>query len=637
MLQRARCGVGAPRAVPHAGTRSRRRLPPRAAAPAAAEQPPQRAATAQKSVIVVGAGVGGLVVAGRLARAGCAVTLLEQREGVGGRCQSVQREGYRWDTGPSLLLFPDVYRSAFEKLGSRLEDHVELRRVEPAAYRVFFGPSSSGGSGSSSSSSGGGTGNGGGGSGSGSGSGSSSSSGASDSGAGAGGSAAFRAGGGFSHLDLAYDVQVMSQQLERMEPGAGTEFIAWLADARRSLVVGVEEFIARDIDGLTDLDPGRLLSLLGRVDVFELLGQHHARLARRFKDPRIPALLSFQDLYVGLSPYNAPGVFSLLAATELTDGVWYPLGGFGRVRDALLAVAQSHGAAVRTGARVDRVLLDASGRACGVALADGERLAADAVVANPDVAAALRLAAEDGSGGGGGGGDDADTGAARAARRHAGRRAEKLEAAEYSAGVIAFNWAVAPSADVSGLLHHSVFLSGDFAASWRRAAAPGQLAPNPNFYVHCPSRTDPSAAPPGGGHSVMVLLPVANEAEARAAGGGAGAGDYGALAEAGRAAVLRTLRDSGAADLTPPGAIASEFVITPPEWRRRYGLTHGAAFGLAHGLNQLSLLRPGPQDPRLPGLFFVGASARPGNGVPLVMLGADQCVGRVLRGFGMSE
>jgi phytoene desaturase (3,4-didehydrolycopene-forming) len=62
----------------------------------------------------------------------------------------------------------------------------------------------------------------------------------------------------------------------------------------------------------------------------------------------------------------------------------------------------------------------------------------------------------------------------------------------------------------------------------------------------------------------------------------------------------------------------------------RYALQHGAAFGLAHGLTQLALLRPGPQDPGVPGLYFVGASSRPGNGVPLVMLGAKQTAERVL-------
>jgi phytoene desaturase (3,4-didehydrolycopene-forming) len=130
----------------------------------------------------------------------------------------------------------------------------------------------------------------------------------------------------------------------------------------------------------------------------------------------------------------------------------------------------------------------------------------------------------------------------------------------------------------------------------------------------------------------MALLPVANMQQR---GGGRGADDYAALVAAGRAAVLRTLRDAGAGDVEPH--ILHEVVIDPPQWQRRYGLVHGAAFGLAHGLNQLSLLRPGPEDPGLPGLYFVGASARPGNGVPLVMMGADQCVGRVLRGLGLRQ
>lgn len=197
-----------------------------------------------------------------------------------------------------------------------------------------------------------------------------------------------------------------------------------------------------------------------------------------------------------------------------------------------------------------------------------------------------------------------------------------------SAGVIAFNWAVEDYRPLDALRHHNVFLSGDQRASWRRARAPDELQRHPNFYLHCPSRTDAAAAPPGC-HSVMVLLPVANAQER------GGDDDYSSLIAAGRAAVLRTLRDAGLADGGLEAAIAHETVICPREWRRRYALTHGAAFGLAHGLDQLSLLRPGFEDGRLPGLYFVGASARPGNGVPLVMMGADMCAGRVLRGLGV--
>jgi phytoene dehydrogenase-like protein len=391
-------------------------------------------------------------------------------------------------------------------------------------------------------------------------------------------------------------------------------------------------------------------------------------------------------------------VFSLLAATELTDGVFYPMGGFqkvtrpagldalkspstppppttsidnnhphpsttkpNQVRDGLLSIALSHGVQLRTNSRVRRITLDpATGRAAGVELEGGEALAANAVVTNVDVAASLGLVTPAASEEGGGG-------AAAGRWQHAKRRRAKLEAAEYrclggwfytcsllpactnpstpnalplnhrppppiqtpSAGVIAFNWAV-PAASLGPLVHHNVFLSGDFATSWRRARSPSELLTNPNFYVHVPSMTDASAAP-AGCHSVMVLLPVANIQER------SGDDDYSDLVAAGRAAVLRTLCAAGAPDLARPGAILHETVIAPPEWRERYGLTAGAAFGLSHGLDQLSLLRPGPEDGKLPGLYFVGASARPGNGVPLVMMGADMAVGRVMRGLGLAE
>lgn len=85
-------------------------------------------------------------------------------------------------------------------------------------------------------------------------------------------------------------------------------YLDWLSDARKALVLGTDNFIARDFRSPAEfLDPSRLLPLLGQLDVLELLGQHWARLSRRFKSPRIAAMLSFQDLYVGLSPYSAPG------------------------------------------------------------------------------------------------------------------------------------------------------------------------------------------------------------------------------------------------------------------------------------------------------------------------------------------
>ncbi|KXZ53382.1 hypothetical protein GPECTOR_7g1278 [Gonium pectorale] len=211
---------------------------------------------------------------------------------------------------------------------------------------------------------------------------------------------------------------------------------------------------------------------------------------------------------------------------------------------------------------------------------------------------------------------------------------------------------------------------GDFEGSWVRATGPDTLARSPNFYVHCPARTDPTAAPPGS-DSLMVLLPVANiqqilrsqEAERRrgsplaglagslsaaadaavsgggsspsassSSGGSGGEVDYRSLVAAGREAVLRSFAEAGMPDLKRH--IVDELVIDPVEWRERYGLAHGAAFGLSHGLNQLSVFRPGISDKQVRGLYHVGASTRPGNGVPLAMISADLAVARVMQDVG---
>ena len=121
-------------------------------------------------------------------------------------------------------------------------------------------------------------------------------------------------------------------------------------------------------------------------------------MAKYFKNEKLRALFSYQELYVGLSPYNAPGVFSLLAATELTDGVWYPVGGFDKVRQSLQALADEEGVVTRLGAEVAQIVttplaeggrrrsrLEGDTKVTGVRLESGEVLSADVVVANPDL------------------------------------------------------------------------------------------------------------------------------------------------------------------------------------------------------------------------------------------------------------
>ncbi|GFR49586.1 hypothetical protein Agub_g11652, partial [Astrephomene gubernaculifera] len=301
------------------------------------------------------------------------------------------------------------------------------------------------------------------------------------------------------------------------------------------------------------------------------------------------------------------------------------------------------GVRVRCGARVTAIRTSAppgssaasspssaEAAVAGVTLASGEEVDAEVVLSNRDVPLSYGLLRG-------------------AAETHGSARSQRLLAGgEYSAGVIAYLWSV-EGRRLEKLAHHNVFLSADYRGSWQRATCPDSLPRCPNFYLHCPARTDPTAAPPGC-DSLMVLLPVANmqeilraqEAERRrtaspllaaltagsaaasAAAAGGGEVDYSGLVAAGREAVFRALEEAGVAG--PGGAaglrgcIAEEVVIEPSQWAERYSLAHGAAFGLSHGLSQLSILRPDVGDDKVRGLYHVGASCRPGNGVPLVML-----------------
>jgi len=535
----------------------------------------QNAELATKTAIVVGGGVGGLAVAGQLARAGMKVSLFEKNDEVGGRCQSRESttvKGYRWDTGPSLLLLPAKYADAYKRLGSDVEKELKLKRVDPA-YRVVFGDN--------------------------------------------------------THIDVCYDPLKMTEQMEKFEPGCTSNYYRFLSCARRMLDFGVERFVDRQFETWPELvDPVALVpAMLMRgwitLPLLNMLGSMDDLMKGFFNDDRLRALFTFQTLYVGLTPYNSPGALCLLAGTDLTDGVWYPMGGWRGVKDSLQSLAKDHGVEVMTKTGVDKVIVE-NGRATGIQLESGELREADLVVVNTDLPRAYRTLLR-----------EADLGLRPEQTESSSTQtpvkdfAQDWGGKDYSCGVIAFYWALDKKVDY--LQHHSVFLGAPAEATkaWEPITAAAAMPRNPNFYVHCPTRTDPSAAPEGG-ESMMVLFPVGNMQDMAKAGKKPGAkGElYSELRKAARAVILRRFQEMGCGDLA--GNIVEEFVRDPEELEELYGLEHGATFGLSHGLLQLAMTRPPPRSAEVDGLFFVGAGTRPGNGVPLVLMGAGLVANQIL-------
>eukprot|EP00188_Purpureofilum_apyrenoidigerum_P002651 Plantae.Rhodophyta-Purpureofilum_apyrenoidigerum.ctg2712.p1 GENE.Plantae.Rhodophyta-Purpureofilum_apyrenoidigerum.ctg2712~~Plantae.Rhodophyta-Purpureofilum_apyrenoidigerum.ctg2712.p1 ORF type:complete len:508 (+),score=52.81 Plantae.Rhodophyta-Purpureofilum_apyrenoidigerum.ctg2712:163-1686(+) len=486
-------------------------------------------ASSKKRAIVVGGGVGGIVTAGRLAQNGFNVTVHEKNERLGGRLSETFIETakgtYRFDTGPSLLLLPDVYRKTFADLGVDIDDVLDLVRVEPN-YKVFRNT---------------------------------------------------------DELNISSDGRRMQEELERIEPGAFRAWERYVKSARAFFRGGFDSFIERDgLDILRNADVGSWLRMV--VDGGNPLESHHTALSRMFKSETLVAAASFQDLYVGLSPYEAPAVFSLLGALEADQGVWYCKGGMVRIGDALVDIAKKSGVQFCTSSPIQSIVHDGT-RASGVRFSDGSVEDADLIIVNADLPYARKALMNS-------------------------RSADK--SFRFSSGVV--NLMLAVEDPCEGLQHHNVFFADDTRKSWDGIFAPGLHLPEDfNMYVHVPSKSDPSAAP-SSCSSVMCLIPC-----------GLLPGDEHALLQKARSGALKKL-----AKIFDISSVQSEAIYSPRTWATNFNLEKGAAFGIAHNLSQLAILRPSLQSDEFSNVFFVGASTRPGNGVPLVMISARLCAEKIL-------
>ena len=233
------------------------------------------------SILVIGAGVGGIAAAARLAQRGLHVTVLEKNSQAGGRCDRISRDGHHFDTGPTLLVMPLLYEAEFATLGASAREMLQLQRVDPTYHLVF------------------------------------------DDG---------------SQLALTSDLNSMREQLESIEPKSYLGFLRYLEEGHRHYHLGVDRLVNRDFRKATDFFTLANLPLLFQL---KPLVRHYRNMSAYFDDPRLKSAFTFQDVYMGLSPFEAPATFSMMPYTELAHGVWYPKGGMHRVVDALMEIASA--------------------------------------------------------------------------------------------------------------------------------------------------------------------------------------------------------------------------------------------------------------------------------------------------------
>jgi phytoene desaturase len=331
-----------------------------------------------------------------------------------------------------------------------------------------------------------------------------------------------------------------------------------------------------------------LLRLGGQWSVFR-------KVSRYFRHPKLRIAFSFHPLLIGGNPLTTTAYYCLIAHLERTHGVHFAMGGTGALVQGLAGLIAGQGNAVRCNAEVARILVSAEGRAEGVQLASGEQIAADIVVSNAEVGHTYgRLLAE-----------------------HPRRRwtDAKLRRARFSMSL--FVWYFGTDRRYEDVYHHMMILGPRYEPLLKDIFGRKILAEDFSLYLHRPTFTDPSLAPPGC-DSFYVLAPVPHL--------GSGT-DWRERAEPYRAAIQRRLESTVLPDLGRH--VVTSRMLTPLDFQDRLLSTQGAAFALEPQLFQSAWFRPHNVSEEVQGLFLVGAGTHPGAGIPGVISSArilDQVV-----------
>jgi phytoene desaturase len=277
-------------------------------------------------VVIIGGGISGLASAALLARQGHSVTVLEKRSTLGGRAGVFESDGFRFDTGPSWYLMPEVFDHFYRLLGTTAEEQVRLLTLDPG-YRVYFE-------------------------------------------------------GVADPIDIAATREENIAVFESIEKGAGTKLAAYLDSAKATYTLAKKNFLYTTF---ADIRRSMTGDVVRKSATFvRLLLEPLSRLvARTVRDHRLRQILGYPAVFLGSSPYATPSMYHLMSHLDLTDGVLYPLGGFARVIESIADLARAEGVTIVTDADVSRILVS-EGTATGVESSRGV-FEADIVVSATDL------------------------------------------------------------------------------------------------------------------------------------------------------------------------------------------------------------------------------------------------------------
>ena len=476
----------------------------------------------RKRIVIVGAGPGGLSAAMILAARGFEVDVYEKQAKIGGRSAEVVLGDYRFDLGPTFLMMKYLLDELFEEAGRKSSDYLDCRRLDPM-YRLVFGD---------------------------------------------------------KQMLVTDDRARMKAEIDRVFPGEGDSLDRFHARESKRFE-HLYPCLQRDYGKLHRFFSTTLLAAFPHIaagrSLYDVLSDY-------FKSEELRLAFTFQSKYLGMSPWECPGLFAMIPYTEHAHGIYHVMGGLSKISDALRKVAEEHGARVHTSSPVKRVLLEGR-RTAGVELSDGQIVRADAVFVNADFGHAMQhLFPEE-------------------KLKH--YKPSELRKKNYSCSTYMLYLGLDRS--YPDCEHHMIVFAKDYKKNLEDISIEKKCSEDVSVYVRNAAPLDPGCAPEG--HSALyILCPVPNNTSGV---------DWDTEKHVYRERILDILETrSPYKDIRKH--IQRELVVTPKDWEEKHSVFLGATFNMGHNISQMLYMRPHNAFEEFDDCYLVGGGTHPGSGLPTI-------------------
>ena len=485
--------------------------------------------TTLKKIIIVGAGTSGLASGIRLLKMGYDVTIYEKNQKVGGRMYQIESEGFKFDVGPTIVMMPEYYRELFEFSGVNPDDYLDMQLLNPM-YDIHFPDQ--------------------------------------------------------TKLTISTDLTQLVKQLETIDENDAQGYLAYLADVYKRYLIAKKHFLGRSFNKPSEFFTPKLMYQALRL---RTLDSAYGSISKFVKNEKLRQALSFQTLYIGVSPYTGPSIYTIIPMIELLYGVWYIKGGMYQMALSMERRFKEMGGKIHLNETVTEILVEDK-KAVGI-VSNGKQIFGDAVLANADFPWVMKNLIK----------KEKDKGQ---------YNNKKIDNMLYSASSLVIYLGLDKKYK-TGV--HTLKFANDFAKNIKDLFE-FNVPEDPSFYLYSPTQVDDSLAPKGK-EIIYVLVPVPSMHK----------GDV-TWDDNYKTAYVDKIIDmvsevKGFEDIK--SHIQVKMSYTPEDFKQQFNLQFGATFGLRPVLTQSVYFRPQAKSKVVKNLYFVGSSNHPGAGIPIVLMSAD--------------